>query len=180
VAEQGDDRVVVEHEGRAVTVADLRTALTGLPDDALVHVAVPERPTQQAFALYPVAGLFEPTIRPTRGGGRTVSLRADFPSGSYLLPRQGWLTVRHGLTTETEDAVLLHNGLADAVHDAVAALGYRGPASMVRDESTTQWQWESAAVPVSEVLDAAVAAVGAFAETVPGDDRWDVEVRVQG
>ncbi|WP_088282378.1 DUF6225 family protein [Kineosporia sp. A_224] len=178
MAEAGDDRIVVQHVGHVVTVADLRAALTGLPDDAQVHVAVPERPGEETSALYPVAGLHEPAVRPTRGAGLVVALRADFPSGAYLLPRRGWLTVRHGLP-EGPDGVRLHDGLATAVEGAVAALGYRGPASTSRDGGTTEWAWQSAGAAVSDVLDAAVAAVGAFAATVPGDERWDVEVRVE-
>ncbi|MBI4941657.1 MAG: hypothetical protein HY830_13000 [Actinobacteria bacterium] len=178
MAEAGDDRVVVQHIGQVVTVADLRAALSGLPDDAQVHVAVPERPGEQTSAVYPVAGLHGPAVRPARDGAVVVTLRADFPSGAYLLPRRCWLTVRHGLT-DSQDDVRLHEGLAAAVEGTVAALGYRGPASMARDEGTTEWAWQSAGVAVSGVLDAAVAAVGAFAATVPGDERWDVEVRVE-
>lgn len=178
MAEAGDDRVVVQHVGQVVTVADLRAALSGLPDDAQVHVAVPERPDERTFAVHPVAGLHEPAVRPARSGGLVVTLRADFPSGAYLLPRRGWLTVRHGLP-ESQDGIRLHEGLAAAVAGAVGALGYRGPASMSRDGGTTEWAWRSDGVTVSDVLDAAVAAVGAFAASVPGDERWDVEVRVE-
>lgn len=178
MAEAGDDRVVVQHVGQVVTVADLRAALSGLPDDAQVHVAVPERPDERTSASYPVAGLQEPVTRTARAGVPVVTLRADFPTGAYLLPRRGWLTVRHGLA-DSQDGIRLHEGLADAVAGAVAALGYRGPASMSRDGGTTEWAWRSDGVAVSDVLDAAVAAVGAFAASVPGDERWDVEVRVE-
>ena len=150
------DHVAYRHEAEPpLTVGALKKVLAHAPDDSTILLMSCDEPWTGNRSGWLARGV---EVRPASGRGPhgdvSVVVTSGPPTGVMHRPRPGSLVVQHGPMPE-ESA----ERLRQAVHDVVAATGYRGQHSVGSPGSATTWEWESTdTVHVADVVAAAEAA----------------------